>query len=620
MKNIFLKSALCAALATAFVGCNDNADSSGNTLSKPISLTIAHVNDHHSHLDEIAGKYNRIGFKQGDKEYSFDYASFPKVVSKIKEITAANKNVLKLHSGDAITGDLYFTLFEGKADAQMMNTVCFDAFALGNHEFDSGDAGLAKFLDFLGEGDCGTPVLAANVVPHKDSALLKKDYLKPYTIKEVDGEKIGIIGIDIAKKTKQSSSPDEGTMFLDEAETAQKNIDELKKMGVNKIILMTHYQYGNDKKLAAKLDGVDVIVGGDSHTLLGNNFKKAGISVDVEGDYPTVVKDKSGNQVCIVQAWEYSKVVGELNVDFDENGVVSKCDGTPHLLLSDKIQGDEVTKQDAEAKAFVAKFAELSFVTPDATAQKLLDGYNVKVDEFNKNIIADVSENLCLERQPGQGKSSLAGCGKDATINHGGDIQQIVAQAFRTTVKNLDGKTPDIAIQNAGGVREDIPKGQLSLGKAYKVLPFDNTMVILTMTGAEIKQLLEGLVPEKLGTENDDISGAYPYAAGLRWDIDLNNAKNERFSNIQVKRSGSNAWETLSDAETYTVVTNSFAANGGDGYDAFKTASDAGKAFDTKTRYVQPLLDYVDLKGGKLEKLPVSEYSTQKYTPKVAAQ
>lgn len=86
-----------------------------------------------------------------------------------------------------------------------MNEVCFDAFELGNHEFDAGDSGLKNFLDDLSTPLCQTPVLAANVEPEVGVSPLTPisvtDYIQPYVIKEVDGQKIGLIGIDIANKT-----------------------------------------------------------------------------------------------------------------------------------------------------------------------------------------------------------------------------------------------------------------------------------------------------------------------------------------------------------------------------------------------------------------------------------
>ena len=107
---------------------------------------------------------------------------------------------------------------------------------------------------------------------------------------------------------------------------------------------MTHYQYGNDLKLSKSLEGVDVIVGGDSHSLLGN-FSELGLNS--AGPYPTVSSNKSGQPVCIVQAWQFSQIVGELIVQFDELGNVKECSGTPHMMLADSFkrknsEGDRV--------------------------------------------------------------------------------------------------------------------------------------------------------------------------------------------------------------------------------------------------------------------------------------
>ena len=234
--------------------------------AKAIDLTVLHMNDHHSHLEaddfgfdvsglSLSAKADNNGTDIDIAEVEVTYGGFPMMVSLFNTLESQNSNVLKLHSGDAITGTLFYTLFNGVADAEMMNQICFDAFALGNHEFDNGDDGLASFLDALNSSACETPALAANVVPHSESAIAE-DYIQPYTTFEFDGEKVGVIGIDIAGKTKNSSFPDAGTQFLDETTTAQQYIDELEGMGVNKIILMTHYQYANDLKLAAALKGV----------------------------------------------------------------------------------------------------------------------------------------------------------------------------------------------------------------------------------------------------------------------------------------------------------------------------------------------------------------------------
>ena len=535
---------------------------------------------------------------------AFDYGGFPRVVAKIDEIEANNTNVLKLHAGDAITGDTFYIAFEGEADADLMNEVCFDAFVVGNHEFDDGDAGLASFLDFLEGGDCTTttPVLGANVVPGASSPLV--DRLAPYTIAEVGGQSVGIIGINTADKTKNSSNPDEDTTFTDEIETAQENIDELTAMGVNKIIILSHFGYDNELDMAANLSGVDIIVGGDSHSLLGSGYADLGLSP--EGEYPTVAQNADGDDVCVVQAWQFSAVVGELDVEFDQNGVVDSCGGTPHLLLS---EASVPAGSEAAAMAFDDANPLVSIIAPEANAQALLADFETEIDAEFSEVVGAASEDLCYERVPGQGRSSLVGCEAAATIANGGDTPQLVARAFREFVKDIDGSTPDISIQNAGGVRIDIPAGDITLETAFNLLPFDNTMVILSMTGQEVVDVLNEAVADGFGS-----SGAYPYAAGLRFDADLNQADGSRIFNVEVLGADGATYEAIDLTATYTVVTNSFAAGGGDGYDTFEAVSDRGDAFDTQTRYVQPFIDFLE-ENPSLSKPTTAEYSTQSFVP-----
>jgi len=154
----------------------------------------------------------------------------------------------------------------GEADATLMNTVCFDAFTLGNHEFDKGDAGLKQFIGYLHKDACKTPVLSANVAFGASSLMsgaTAPDKVLPYTIVRRDDQPIGIIGVTIAGKTKQSSSPDPDTNFSDEAAAVQTQFDALRTQGVNKIVLLSHIGYDYDKEVIAKLSGVDIVVGGD---------------------------------------------------------------------------------------------------------------------------------------------------------------------------------------------------------------------------------------------------------------------------------------------------------------------------------------------------------------------
>jgi len=571
-------------------------------------LTILHINDHHSHLRADS----RMSLNIGGENTRVRSGGFPAVVSMFNLLSEGKNNVLKLHAGDAITGDLYYTLFKGEADAALMNEVCFDAFAIGNHEFDEGDSGLAKFLDFLNEGDCNTPALGANIVPEVGvSALAKKtvnDYIKPYTIIEKNGLNIGIIGIDVVGKTMRSSSPDATTKLLNEKDTAQRYINELKSKGIDHIILLTHFQYKNDLALAKNLTGVDIIVGGDSHSLLGD-FSDIGLNS--QGPYPTVVKNNDGKSVCVVQAWQYSQIVGELNVEFDEMGNVKSCEGTPHLMLADSFKrknadGDRV-EIEGEARTVALKAVKdnpsLNVISDDPDAAELLKSFSSKVDELKSQKVGEVLTDLCFERIPGQGRSKL--CDVSETAKNGSDISNLVAHAFRDMTR-----TSEIAIQNGGGVRIDVPKGDFSIGTAYKLLPFANTIVELEMTGAEISQVLEEALD--LALSPDGSTGAYPYAAGLRWDIDASKSIGSRFSNIQFKAPGESNWSDLDLSRTYKVATNNYIAAGKDGYKTFGIVSKSGRIVDTYLDYAQSFVDYIK-KYKSIDKLPLEDYSTQSY-------
>ena len=586
-------------IVTLFAGLSMGAAQAGE-------LKIVHINDHHSHLKPDG----RLSLNLGGKTTRVKSGGMPSVVAKIKELQSKSHNVLKLHAGDAVSGSLFFTLFKGEADAALMNEVCFDAFALGNHEFNEGDAGLAKFLDFLKSGKCKTPVLAANIKPEVGVSALtpnsERDYFQPYTVMQIDGMKIGIVGIDIVRKTKLSSSPDETTIFLDEAETAQKMVDELKQTGIDHIILLTHYGYQNEIELAAKIDGVDVIIGGDSHTLLGD-FDSIGLNAS--GPYPTVVRGVGGNIVCVATAWQYSQIVGELDISFNEKGEVQSCRGVPHVMLADSFKrknadGDRVEVEGAARDAIYAQIeadSKLAIVKEDADAAALLASFNVKVEEMQSLKVGEVTENLCLSRIPGDKRSKI--CSPEDTAKNGSDISMLVAHAFREMAK-----ASDIAIQNGGGVRTDIAKGAMTMGDAYKLLPFANTLAEMDMTGAEIKTVLEEALDYAL--QPDGSTGAYPYAAGLRWHVKLAAPLGERLSKMEFKGRDDESWSPLQMDRTYRLVTNNYIAAGRDGYLSFKTVKNEGRYTDTYLDYAQSFVDYVQERGS-VGKLPVSEYSTQ---------
>lgn len=565
-----------------------------------LSMTFLHVNDHHSNL-----AVDDIDLEIGGNEVEFEFAGFSRMVAAmdaIEQTKGEQAAVARVHAGDAITGTLFYTLFGGQADAAMMNHACFDVFALGNHEFDGGDAALVDFLNWLNEGDCGTATLAANVVPAIGTPLApvnQNDFIEPYEIRQYQGQSVGFIGIDIAQKTQVSSQPLDTTQFLDEVETAQRFVDELTEQGIDKIVLVTHQGYNNDLALASMVEGVDVIIGGDSHSLLGD-FDQYGLNS--QGDYPTITSDPAGNTVCVVQAWEFSKVVGELNVEWDQRGDIVSCEGTPHLMIGEGIPTAEVTAEDIAAA--VAADPQLTVWATDPGADATLAGFAADVDVLAAEVIGQASEDICLARRPNDGRSSLCSAGD---LPQGGEIQQLVTDAFLARAFRAD-----IALQNSGGVRIDIAQGDVTIADVYTLLPFANTLFEIELTGAEVILALEQGVGNYLDAGGS--TGAFPYGSGIRWDLDETQPAGARFSNVEVRPKGATEWSPIDETATYIVVANSFMAGGGDGFTALADAVADGRGVDTFLDYAQSFLDYIEQDAGSVISVP-AEFSLQNFTP-----
>lgn len=568
------------------------------------NLTILHMNDHHSHLVEEDFDIDVSSLDVNATEVSVKYGGFPRLVTLLNSYEEGN--VLKLHAGDALVGTPLYSIYKGDVDALLMQALCLDAFCLGNHEFDDGDANLAEFLTALVEGDeCSPAVLAANVVPGAESPLaaLKEDeILQESTVIEMEGEQIGIIGINIRNKTLTSSQPDPGTSLLDERETATTQVEALTAMGINKIVLLTHIGFDFDKEWMAEIPGVDVVVGGDSHTLLGDADSVGGAFAPVDS-YPAAVTASDGRVVCVAQAWEFAHGIGQLDVTFDDDGNVESCMGLSIFPFDSSSYESDTVLAETDGGSITEYLSGLpSFVetAKDPDADALLTLFTSMLDEQLQQVIATVPEDICFERIPGQGRSTI--CSLNATSTQGGGVCNLVAIAFLEQTP-----TAHASIQNGGGCRTDIASGNFTFEDAYLLLPFSNTLVTLEMTGEQIKTVLEQALENALVGGS---TGAYPYAAGLRYDVDANEPMGSRIGDIEINvRLAEETWSSIDSGASYTIVTNSFISEGRDGYLEF---IEAGGVLNTQQEYAQSFIDYAE-DVGVLEDPPLGFYSTKSY-------
>lgn len=246
------------------------------------NLTILHLNDTHSHVDpQRSGDYKgRGGF--------IEQAAY---IDSVR-IADGKRNVLLLHAGDFSQGTSYFTELGGDMEIDLLNAAGYDVVALGNHEFDNGPAELARRLKNL-----KADVVCANY-DFAGSAL--EGLVKPWTIVRRGGMKIGIIGLltDISKVVDRTLI---GNLeYQDPAAVVNCYAEILKKdKKCDLVICLSHLGYTEDKDLASRVRGVDVIVGGHSHTLLHKMQH---------------VADLDGKDVIVVQDWCWGMSVGNLKV------------------------------------------------------------------------------------------------------------------------------------------------------------------------------------------------------------------------------------------------------------------------------------------------------------------
>lgn len=571
--------AVTAAVALASTGCK---------LDDPLTVQIVHVNDTHSHFDE---EVTQVGLPNAEGALTPTYAyvgGYPRLATFVErsrdEAEKQNKPFLLLHAGDAFAGSLYFTLYKGGLNADFMNYMQFDAMAIGNHEFDLGNAALAEFSEKL-----NFPLLSANVETSREDPL--NGAFLPFTIKMVGKKKqpLAIVGLT-TEFSALISSPDNTTQFRDFIEAAQSTVDHLETFGLNKIIFLTHLGLDDDKRLARSVPGIDVIIGGHSHTVLGDHRN---IGIPLTHPSPVIETSPAGEPVCIMQSGEHALVVGTTEIDFTGLGIVESCIGQNTFLVGDIFArgAPPAPVGGIEQQAiidFIDTAPNVEIVAKDLTAQSMLDVAKLEVNAFASTEIGAVSQPLYHVRLPGdihpQGGPQASGS----------LVAPVVAESMARKMESTSGQV-FLAVINAGGVRSDL-EGAVTVGDAYSTLPFGSTLVTMTLSGSALASALQRNVENAYG-----ISGVtFPYVANIRYSIDLNDSQSPKVVDVQV-RGEDGTYQPIGGESSYKLVTTSYLTGGGDGY-VFEGASDV---VDTGHIDADALVQYVESQaGGVISPLP----------------
>ncbi|MCZ0862313.1 bifunctional metallophosphatase/5'-nucleotidase [Methanocorpusculum vombati] len=418
-------------------------------------------------------------------------------------LRSATPNSLLVSAGDDTQGTLLTTATNGTAVMTLMNAADYDLMTLGNHEFDKG-AGHAAELAGLAE----FPVLSANTIYPNGTALLGSD---GNLIIETGGKRIGFFGIT----TTETSGPYAEFLCTDEIRAAKNQTIRLAEKDADLIVALVHI--GNDPSssptsydLAAAVPEIDLIIDGHSHT---------------------VIQDRVGNTT-IVQTGAFFQNLGRINITFTADGPSIEPSLIPAAVL----------RNGTADPAYAALYANLSDLSGA--------GY---------------------ERVIGNSATPLAANGEDGTRlvrMQEMPLGDLVADSMRwyaeTTLAGTEREgLPVVAAVNGGGVRENLPAGDLTLGDAYTVLPFGNMVTLLCISPSELYAALENGVSCLPGA-----NGRFLQVAGMRVTIDAKAVPQSRVVSVELAESG----RVLDRNDTTTELvfaTNSFVASGAEGYAMF---------------------------------------------------
>jgi len=470
----------------------------------PLKLTVLHTNDHH-------GRF----WPNSDGEYGL--AARKTLIDRIRaEVAVDGGHVLLLDGGDINTGVPESDLQDAEPDFKGMNLLGYDASAIGNHEFDKPLAVLEKQRQWA-----KFPMLAANIYSRSSGQRL----FEPYRVFERGGYRIAVMGLT-TDDTHKMVLPTNivNVEFRKPAEEAAKLLPELRGAAKADMVIaathMGHYTDGRsgvnapgDVEMARAVKGLDLIVGGHSQNPVCMSAENKRVDAYVPGQ-PCAPDRQNGTW--IVQAHEWGKYVGRADFVID----AGKVELLKYQLLPVNLSQRQA---DGTRKVYTERIAE------DAAVRDFLKPFQ---DNGAARLTLPVGEAVGV---------------------FDGDRNRVRAQPTNLGVmiaRSMQERTgADLAIMNAGGVRDSLPEGKLTYRDVLKVQPFGNQISMVRLTGAELLKYLEAVARMTPG------SGAFPQTVGVQMQIEGGVLKEAMVGG-----------QPIDARREYRLAINNFTAGGGDGY------------------------------------------------------
>ena len=461
-----------------------------------LELRLLHVNDTHAFLAGIDDHMNAC-FEATDCR-----GGLARISAAIQAARQEQDNVIALDAGDQFQGTLFYSVNKWPVIAAADALLPYDAMTLGNHEFDEGCRELARFLAAQ-----PLPVLAANLVPQQGCPLAGSR-IRPYLVRTVRGTRVGIIGLANDEVTGLAAACPQ-TTFRDARTTLEQYVAELEAQGIRPISAVTHLGLDQDRELARSVSGVDVIVGGHTHTYLGPGSK--------DGPYPIVEHAPDGSPVLVVTAARATRYLGDLSITFDAAGIPVAWTGGPRELLPALPQDEAMTR--------------------------LVASYTESLARYRTEIVG---------RHSVQMPDGMEACRKGDCFSG-----LLTADAF---LEYGRAQGAHLALVNGGGIRASLPAGDISRGDLLALHPFDGQVYVREYSGEQLRAALEHAVsgPDGEGPQLLQV-------AGLTYEADTSLPAGQRLQAVRIVDERGRR-HVLEPQARYGVALSDFLASGGDGF------------------------------------------------------
>ncbi|MBB5234320.1 5'-nucleotidase [Deinococcus budaensis] len=515
----------------------------GPVTPDPVNVTVLGLNDFHGNLEPTPFSGVQVPNPGGTGTVGLTAGGVEAIGGELAAVRKENPNTIFVGGGDLIgASPVTSSLLRDEPTVVALSKLGMKASALGNHEFDQGLKELLRMQN--GGCDSNSPDKACKFDPAYAGASFKwlganvvykaggANPFQPYFIETIGGAKIGFIGA-VLKDTPTIVNPTgvAELNFLDEAASINRYVPVLKAQKVDAIVVLIHQggvvKQGSTAKfdtvgcqdlegdlvpIAQKIDpAVSAIISGHSHQ-----------------GYNCTVPDPTGKPRIVIQGEQYGHLLQRLDL---------KVDKANHTVMEVRAQNVVINYTDRKANG-----------TLDANMTALVKEAQAKTDVVKNQFVVNLGAPQIKRAADRASESALGDVIADA---------QLAATQAQGAV---------IAFMNPGGIRADLPgapkaNNAVTFGDVFAVQPFGNTMVVMDLTGAQIKALLE---QQTTGNNAGTNAKLLQVSAGFTYTLTLSAAEGQRVSNLKLNG------VALSDAATYRVAMNSFLSTGGDNFTVFK--------------------------------------------------